>query len=172
MNWKSKFSERNHRQFYLNPRATIEFWPAQIAFCNAAFAAIKSYAPLPTPGFHCLIWDVRHALKSRDSSDLGFADSSRRDANRPDRHQLPVVRLEVDARHAFEIDRLCNLRGMTRLQIHSRLIRWVASLNPVLQQELMNAKAPSQEAALRRRILGHLAKNIPATDSNNSMTNR
>lgn len=68
-----------------------------------------------------------------------------------------VIRLQLDVKAKQELDAIADRRGMTQIQVLSRVVKWFSKQDEVIQASILNLLSTESLGAIAPRILEQLA---------------
>jgi hypothetical protein len=64
-----------------------------------------------------------------------------------------VIRLQLDGAAKEKLDEVCDLRGMTQIAVLSRLVKWFANQDEVVQASVLNLMSEERLGDLSRMMV-------------------
>jgi hypothetical protein len=70
--------------------------------------------------------------------------------------QRAIIHILVEGDHSRRLKIICDQRGMTRISVVSRLVKWLARQDPEVQSDILN-NSGDWSAVMASNLLGRIA---------------
>jgi len=68
-----------------------------------------------------------------------------------------IMRIQLDVAAKNELDKFCDLRGMTQISVMSRLVGWFVRQDDVIQTSVMASLSDNTMSQVAKQVLKRLA---------------
>jgi len=76
-----------------------------------------------------------------------------RPAKKASQAKQAIIRLQLDGAAKEKLDEVCDLRGMTQIAVLSRLVKWFANQDEVVQASVLNLMSEERLGELSRMMV-------------------
>src|SRR3954464_1105828 len=79
-----------------------------------------------------------------------------RPAKKGSQTKQAIIRLQLDGAAKEKLDEVCDLRGMTQIAVLSRLVKWFATQDEVVQASVLNLMSEERLGELSRMMVRNM----------------